>query len=114
MLAHDYFPVQVTYYGFWYRSKAEGSMMASIKGNKAKQEHAMSEIRKQAKKNFNKVVLKIAKLPAKIKQIEGAYKNNLVLLNSFFKLLILRFLTEFFKLFVYFFNSIIKTLFPSF
>lgn len=50
MLEKGMYPIRMNYYGFWYRSKAEGSMMASIKGDKAKQEHAMSEIRKQAKK----------------------------------------------------------------
>ncbi len=50
MLEKGYYPVRMSYYGFWYRSKAEGSMMASIKNNKEKQAHAEKEIAKQAKK----------------------------------------------------------------
>ncbi len=50
MLEKGMYPIRMNYYGFWYRSKAEGSMMASIKNDKAKQRHAMEEINKQAKK----------------------------------------------------------------
>ena len=50
MIEKGYYPVRMNFYGFWYRSKTEGSMMASIKSNKEKQRHAEEEIRKQAKK----------------------------------------------------------------
>lgn len=50
MLEKGMYPVRMNYYGFWYRSKLEGSMMASIKDDKVKQKHAMQEIEKQAKK----------------------------------------------------------------
>ena len=50
MIEKGYYPARMNFYGFWYRSKKEGSMMASIKNDKAKQQHAEEEIAKQAKK----------------------------------------------------------------
>lgn len=50
MMEKGQYPVRMNYYGFWYRSKKEGSMMESIKGNQEKQRHAEEEIAKQAKK----------------------------------------------------------------
>lgn len=55
MIEKGMYPIRMNFYGFWYRSKAEGSMMASIKSNKAKQKHAMKEIKKQANKIIENV-----------------------------------------------------------
>lgn len=50
LIEKGYYPVRMNFYGFWYRQKKEGGMMASIKGNEEKQRHAEEEIKKQAKK----------------------------------------------------------------
>lgn len=56
MIEKGYYPVRMNYYAFWYRQKKEGGTMASIKGNKEKQQHAEEEIKKQAKKIKENVV----------------------------------------------------------
>lgn len=50
MLEKGYFPIRMNYYGFWYRKKKEGGILDSINKDKKKDEHARSEIAKQAYK----------------------------------------------------------------
>lgn len=50
MLEKGYFPIRMNYYGFWYRNKKEGGILASINKDKKRDEHAREEIAKQAKK----------------------------------------------------------------
>ena len=50
MLEKGYFPIRMNYYGFWYRKKKEGGILDSINKDKKRDEHARSEIAKQANK----------------------------------------------------------------
>ena len=50
MLEKGYFPIRMNYYGFWYRKKKEGGILDSINKDKKRDEHARTEIAKQASK----------------------------------------------------------------
>lgn len=50
MLEKGYFPIRMNYYGFWYRKKKEGGILDSINKDKKRDEHARTEIAKQANK----------------------------------------------------------------
>lgn len=49
LLEKKYFPIKMSYYGFWYR-KRKGSTLETISKNKEKEKHAKEVIEKQAKK----------------------------------------------------------------
>lgn len=69
MLAHDYFPVQVTYYGFWYRRREE-SLLTQINDDK-KQEN---ELRlRDLKIEADKITKKVEPIiyPSKEQNING-------------------------------------------
>lgn len=55
MLEKGYFPIRMNYYGFWYRKKKEGGILDSINKDKKRDEHARSEIAKQANKNKKEI-----------------------------------------------------------
>lgn len=50
MLEKGYYPVHMSFYGFWYRKKKNSGTLNSIEGNKAKAKHSDRIIKEQAKK----------------------------------------------------------------
>ena len=50
MLEKGYFPIRMSYYGFWYRKKKEGGILNSINKDKKKDKYAREQIQKQAAK----------------------------------------------------------------
>lgn len=55
MLEKEYFPIRMNYYGFWYRNKKEGGILASIRKDKKRDAYANEQIEKQAKKIKNEI-----------------------------------------------------------
>lgn len=55
LLEKGYFPVRMQFYGFWYRNKKEGGILASINKDKQKDLHARKVIQEQANKIEEKV-----------------------------------------------------------
>ncbi len=50
LLEKKHIPIRMNFYGFWYRNKKEGGILASINSDKQKDAHAKREIAKQADK----------------------------------------------------------------
>lgn len=55
LLEKGHIPIRMNFYGFWYRNKKEGGILASINSDKARDLHARQEIEKQADKIKNEV-----------------------------------------------------------
>lgn len=55
LLEKGYFPIRMQFYGFWYRNKKEGGILASINENKERDLHARKVIADQANKIKDKV-----------------------------------------------------------
>lgn len=55
LLEKGHIPVRMDFYGFWYRNKKEGGILAGINSDKQKDLHARKEIEKQANKITNEV-----------------------------------------------------------
>ena len=56
MLEKGFYPVHMSFYGFWYRRKKQGGTLNSINGDKAKEKHANKVIKEQAKKIKQNVI----------------------------------------------------------
>lgn len=55
LLEKGHIPTRMNFYGFWYRNKKEGGMLASINADKEKDMHAKKVIKEQADKIINDV-----------------------------------------------------------
>ncbi len=73
MLEKGYFPIRMSYYGFWYRKKKEGGILNSINGDKEKDKHARKVIEEQAKKIKKEV--RCIQFPTTTKSNFDSYPN---------------------------------------
>ena len=71
MLEKGYFPIRMNYYGFWYRNKKEGGVLASFRKDKKRDEHANELIKQQARRVNNN--LKCIQFPSTTKSNFDSY-----------------------------------------